>query len=364
MKTYLVGGAVRDSLMGLEPKDRDYVVVGASPQEMTALGFSQVGADFPVFLHPQTGEEYALARTERKTGDGYHGFAVHYDEDVTLEDDLCRRDLTINSMAMGEDGKLHDPFGGQADLDNKVLRHTSSAFKDDPLRVVRLCRFAARMPAFSIADITYLFAQNMVQGGELNHLPYERFAAEIVKVLETCSPEGCVRFFDLLGQLGAEKHIDFFKGLSCSRMGAAAAYCVQHLTGDYRLQVFAALARGHQHLAVLTGGSEGLLLSQLLEHNLNSPLDASSLLTQLKRVGWQNHERLCRYARAVEAFERSMGTRVTFDRALLVTAFNVLAPVSSQLAPTLMEAGLTGSELGKAINAERQKLAECLLQPA
>ena len=144
MKTYLVGGAVRDKLLGLTIKDRDWVVVGSSPQEMIAKGFDPVGKDFPVFLHPKTHEEYALARTERKTAPGYKGFVVHAAPDVTLEEDLARRDLTINAIAQAEDGTLIDPFHGQRDLQNKILRHVSPAFVEDPVRVLRIARFAAR----------------------------------------------------------------------------------------------------------------------------------------------------------------------------------------------------------------------------
>ena len=144
MKTYLVGGAVRDKLLGLPVRDRDYVVVGATPEEMTAKGFKPVGADFPVFLHPVTKEEYALARTERKSGRGYKGFTVHAAPDVTLEDDLRRRDLTINAMAEDEDGVLIDPFGGARDLEAGILRHVSPAFAEDPVRILRVARLAAR----------------------------------------------------------------------------------------------------------------------------------------------------------------------------------------------------------------------------
>jgi hypothetical protein len=186
-KVYLVGGAVRDHLLGIESRDRDYVVVGSTPEKMLAAGFSQVGASFPVFLHPETGEEYALARTERKTGFGYHGFETFYDPTVTLEDDLARRDLTINSMAMDEDGKIIDPFNGQRDLKNRVLRHTSQAFSEDPLRVLRLARFAARY-VFSVAQETQYLARQIVTAGELNHLPRERIWTELLKGFNESDP--------------------------------------------------------------------------------------------------------------------------------------------------------------------------------
>ncbi len=153
-KAYVVGGAVRDALLGLPVKDRDYVVVGATPEQMQALGFVAVGKDFPVFLHPQTREEYALARTERKTAPGYAGFAFHATAEVTLEQDLQRRDLTINAIAQDDDGTLIDPYGGRADIDARVFRHVSAAFSEDPVRILRVARFAARFTEFSVAPET------------------------------------------------------------------------------------------------------------------------------------------------------------------------------------------------------------------
>ena len=210
MEIFIVGGAVRDSLMGLTPKDTDYVVVGATPQDMLALGFSQVGADFPVFLHPETQDEYALARTERKVGDGYHGFEVDASEWTTLADDLSRRDLTINAMALSEDDLLYDPFNGQQDLHDKVLRHVSPAFAEDPLRVVRLARFYARFNEFGIADETVKVSRKVVQAGELNHLPHERFWAELEKVMHEKELQ---RFFLATSLLQMHEHVDFFREL-------------------------------------------------------------------------------------------------------------------------------------------------------
>ena len=202
MNTYLVGGAVRDMLMGLEPKDRDYVVVGSSSSDMLAAGFSQVGADFPVFLHPQTGEEYALARREKKTGTGYLGFTSEFGTDVTLEDDLSRRDLTINSMAFEaeEDNPghylVHDYFGGKTDLQNKVLRHTSNAFEEDPVRVLRLARFRARLGSeWTVASETVALVSQMAKRGVLNELTAERVWKELSRALEEEFPR---LFFDTL----------------------------------------------------------------------------------------------------------------------------------------------------------------------
>lgn len=172
MKIYLVGGAVRDALLGLPVKDKDWVVVGATPQEMLDAGYQQVGRDFPVFLHPQTHEEYALARTERKSGSGYTGFTCYAAPDVTLEADLQRRDLTINALARDDDGQIIDPYHGRRDLEARLLRHVSPAFGEDPLRVLRVARFAARYAhlSFRIADETLALMREMTAAGELEHL--------------------------------------------------------------------------------------------------------------------------------------------------------------------------------------------------
>jgi tRNA nucleotidyltransferase (CCA-adding enzyme) len=195
MKTYLVGGAVRDRLLGIPVKDRDYVVVGATPDELLRQGYTPVGKDFPVFLHPQTREEYALARTERKTGRGYHGFAFDTDSGVTLEEDLRRRDLTINAIAEDSDGNLVDPFGGAADLHALTLRHVSPAFAEDPVRILRVARFAARYASrgFSIAPETMQLMRDMARDGEADHLVAERVWAETQKALAEATPSAFVR---------------------------------------------------------------------------------------------------------------------------------------------------------------------------
>ena len=188
MKAYVVGGAVRDELLGLPVKDRDYVVVGATPEEMARRGFKPVGRDFPVFLHPQTHEEYALARTERKSGRGYKGFTVHTSPDVTLEEDLRRRDLTINAIARAPDGALIDPFGGERDLRAGVLRHVSDAFAEDPVRILRVARFAARF-GFRVHEETMQLMQRMVASGEADALVPERVWQEFAKGLAEKRPE-------------------------------------------------------------------------------------------------------------------------------------------------------------------------------
>jgi tRNA nucleotidyltransferase (CCA-adding enzyme) len=188
VKSYVVGGAVRDELLGLPVQDRDYVVVGATPEDMIAAGFRPVGRDFHVFLHPQTHDEYALARTERKSGRGYKGFTIYAAPDVTLEDDLARRDLTINAIARDESGRLIDPFGGARDLKEGVLRHVSDAFHDDPVRILRVARFAARF-GFRIDDATMALMKSMVDTGEADHLVPERVWQEFSRGLSEDRPE-------------------------------------------------------------------------------------------------------------------------------------------------------------------------------
>ena len=202
MEIYLVGGAVRDKLLGLDVKERDWVVVGATPEQMETLGYKKVGKDFPVFLHPVTHDEYALARTERKIGPGYKGFAVHAAPDVTLEEDLKRRDLTVNAIAETLDGRLIDPFGGQQDLHNGILRHVSSAFVEDPVRILRVARFAARFAkwGFKVAHSTNTLMRKMVENGEVDALVPERVWAELERALAEEQPS---RFFKVLRGCGA-----------------------------------------------------------------------------------------------------------------------------------------------------------------
>ena len=210
MKKYLVGGAVRDTLLGKNPNDKDYVVVGSTPKEMLDAGFSEVGAAFPVFLHPETGDEYALARKERKTGTGHTGFSVEFDPTITLTEDLSRRDLTINAMAIDQDtGEVVDPYGGKADLEAKVLRHVGTAFAEDPLRVVRLARFYARFTDFEIAEETVSMCREIVLSGEMDTLSNERYWAEMRKMFETSTDP--MRFFHALMKFGALNSVKFFK---------------------------------------------------------------------------------------------------------------------------------------------------------
>lgn len=225
MQAYVVGGAVRDELLGLPVVDRDWVVVGATPESMAALGYTPVGRDFPVFLHPETHEEYALARTERKSGRGYKGFTVYAAPDVTLEQDLARRDLTINAMARGADGRLIDPFGGEADLRAGVLRHVGEAFHEDPVRILRVARFAARFQ-FHVHEATRRLMAGMVQAGEVDHLVAERVWQEFERGLGEAHPK---EMFLILEECGA--------------LGRLAPELLPLLAGTARDETFAALAR-------------------------------------------------------------------------------------------------------------------------
>jgi len=200
ISSFLVGGAVRDQLLGLPAGDRDWVVLAASPEQMVAAGFVPVGQDFPVFLHPQTHEEYALARTERKTAPGYRGFVFHTGPEVTLEEDLARRDLTINAMALDEQGQLIDPWGGQRDLQARVLRHVGPAFAEDPVRILRLARFASRFGDFAVAPETLALCRDMVAAGEVDALVAERVWQELARALMGPHPQ---RFFEVLRECGA-----------------------------------------------------------------------------------------------------------------------------------------------------------------
>ena len=200
MQIYTVGGAVRDALLGLPVKDRDHVVVGSTPEEMLRLGYQPVGRDFPVFLHPQTHQEYALARTERKTARGYQGFQVHAAPEVTLEQDLARRDLTINAIAQAESGELIDPYGGCRDLEARILRHVSAAFVEDSVRILRVARFMARFTEFSVAPETLSLMREMVENGEVDHLVPERVWQELARGLMEAKPS---RMFETLRACGA-----------------------------------------------------------------------------------------------------------------------------------------------------------------
>ena len=215
MKIYEVGGAVRDALLNEEAKDKDWVVVGSSPEEMAAKGFRPIGKDFPVFLHPETNEEYALARTEKKSGQGYHGFNFYFGKEVTLEEDLSRRDLTINAMAKDDDGKIIDPFGGRKDLENKIFRHVSDAFSEDPLRAIRLARFHTygHLNNFEITEETKKLINEIVDSGEIAKLSPNRIWTETERALSSSNPDV---YFKILLKYNLQKpYLDGLESSSC-----------------------------------------------------------------------------------------------------------------------------------------------------
>jgi len=209
MKIYLVGGAVRDKILGIQVKDKDYLVVGSTPEEMVNLGYKPIGKNFPVFLHPKTKEEYALARTEKKIGKGYHGFKFYTSPDVTLEEDLKRRDITINAIAEDEDGNIYDPFNGKDDIRNKIIRHVSDAFIEDPLRVLRVARFAALDVKFKVQEETLALMKKIVSSGELKSLSVERVVVEITKGLGGENPDIMLHYLCECGALN-----EVFPGLN------------------------------------------------------------------------------------------------------------------------------------------------------
>jgi tRNA nucleotidyltransferase (CCA-adding enzyme) len=282
MHVYLVGGAIRDELLGLKSAERDWVVVGATPDEMRAQGFRAVGQDFPVFLHPVSQEEYALARLERKVAPGYRGFTTVFAPTVTLEEDLQRRDLTVNAMARGADGQLVDPYGGEADLRARVLRHVSPAFVEDPVRLLRVARFAARFAVlgFTVAPETLALMKQMVIDGEVGALVAERVWRELERALAATQPQ-C--FFELLIATGALPVV----------MPELAAYLRQPGPGSGSIAALQAAARadvsGPMRWATLLAGMDGGAITALAER-LRAPREYSDLALLATRLGALLHD--------------------------------------------------------------------------
>ncbi|TRO14623.1 multifunctional CCA addition/repair protein [Ectopseudomonas mendocina] len=396
MQIYTVGGAVRDRLLGRPISEVDWVVVGASAEQMLELGFRPVGADFPVFLHPQTGEEYALARTERKSGRGYGGFTFHASPDVTLEQDLIRRDLTVNAMAEDDHGNLIDPYGGQQDLEARILRHVSPAFAEDPLRVLRVARFAARYAplGFSVAPETLELMRQLAESGELSHLTAERSWKEISRALMEPRPDVFVQVLRDCGALAALlPEVDALFGVPQPQ-----AHHPEIDTGVHVLSVLRQCAEHDQPLNVcwasllhdvgkgLTPEDEwprhiahehkGLPLIQAINERCKAPRDCAELALLVGEFHTHGHRALelrpstllellqrfdvfrrpQRFAEFVAACEMDARGRLGLEqRDYPQAAYLLGAAEAARQVPVkpLLEKGFKGAELGEALNRER-----------
>jgi len=366
VQTYLVGGAVRDKLLGLAVKERDWVVVGATPQQMLDQGFQQVGKDFPVFLHPLTREEYALARTERKNGKGYKGFDVFASPDVTLEDDLVRRDLTINAIAEDEHGQLIDPYGGQRDIEQKKLRHVSPAFQEDPLRVLRVARFAARFKhlGFTIADETYELLVKIAHSGELEALTPERVWLEWEKSLSTGDPDV---FLSTLADIGGLNQVlKQFKAKSSNlnRLHKAAQFS-ESKTELSKPLIFASLFIGESPVEDIPGFCKVLAIPNeyrdaavLAERNSDFILStklptAETFAETLQSIDyWRRPEKLQQLLllRQLEHEATEFSESVVEQNKQLAQAAIKASEVSPQ---ALISEGFMGKQLGLAIKEKR-----------
>ncbi len=386
MDIYLVGGAVRDQMLDLPVVERDWVVVGATPEQMIALGYRPVGKDFPVFLHPETREEYALARTERKSGHGYKGFQVHASPDVTLEQDLLRRDLTINAMARDAQGRLIDPYGGAEDLNDGVLRHVSPAFAEDPVRILRVARFAARFSiwGFHVAHGTNALMRKMVRDGEVDYLVPERVWAELVKALQADRP---AQFFKVLHGCGALAvlfpEIEHLYTTDTSAHGNGpqepAAFKTLNRAGDLTGPTeirFALLARA---LAETMGGEAAAAAMEALCQRCKAPTEYRELALLAARQGQafqdsldQTPEEIMALLEASDALRRPE----RFSQALLAcrTAHGLPYPQEPWLkqcleaasgisAATLVEQGLQGPEVGRALAQLRIQAIAAVAKP-
>ena len=386
METYLVGGAVRDKLLGLPVKERDWVVVGSTADAMLALGYQPVGKDFPVFLHPQTKEEYALARTERKTAPGYTGFETNAGPGITLEQDLLRRDLTINAIAEAADGELIDPYGGKADLDNGLLRHVSPAFAEDPVRILRIARFAARFAkrGFHVAHATNQLMRSMVANGEVNHLVPERVWAELVKALATDNP---AQFFKVLAACDALQIL--FPGFTALQEDNTAD---THGQADLTLPVLQQAVTQSDDIAIrfaalvcdldqgMAGGLKPEALSALCDrHRIPNACRELAVMALQQRGNVQAASSLAAaqlldLLTALDAFRRPE----RFDQLLTVCAADArthehsfngaclqksLAAACAVRADGLQQQGLSGKEIGAALQQKRiSAIADMLSQ--
>lgn len=366
MEICLVGGAVRDQLLGLEIKDRDWVVLGATPALMQQQGFRPVGKDFPVFIQPATGEEYALARTERKSGQGYQGFTFHASPEVTLEQDLQRRDLTINAMAIRPDGTLIDPFHGQQDLEQRQLRHVSAAFAEDPLRVLRVARFKARFASlnFQVAAETLTLMQQISASGELSHLSAERVWREFERALTTLYPATflhCLAEAKALEQLlpdfcelnfsNCEQLIQLLKVEDCSAESCFALLCQQALIDDPCTQ--------------LNDLCDRLKAPNRFRQRARDLIDWHTQLATLDSISAKERMRLIKTLKLLRTPERASPllrlSRVLhpqMHRSLESRLLSLLERLQQLSVEPLIQQGLQGKALGKALENQQQQLAE------
>lgn len=378
MEVYLVGGAVRDKLLGIEPHEYDWVVVGATPAELEQQGYQQVGKDFPVFLHPKTKDEYALARTERKSGQGYTGFAVAFGPEVRLEDDLIRRDLTINAIAEDADGQLIDPYHGQRDIEQQLLRHVSPAFTEDPLRVLRIARFYARFAhlGFTIATDTWDLLKRMVASKELEHLTPERVWLEWEKSLHSNTPE---LFLKTLRELGALPQV--FPALSVTDTQLEHIRLVAGQVNDSCddscdaaelrfAATFIALANDENHafdltkfcrdFAIPNRFKECAQLAQQEATAIQQPqLSSAECFQLLQRIDyWRRPERLAKFL----ALRKALLGDSELTEQLLNWFADILRKAAQDAkainAQALVQQGLTGKAIGTALQQQRQQIIE------
>ena len=353
MKIYLVGGAIRDALLDAPVTERDWVVVGSSPQEMIELGYKPIGKDFPVFLHPETKEEYALARTERKVKKGYQGFDFYFDADVRLEEDLKRRDLTINAIAKDQEGNLIDPYHGQQDIKNKTFRHVSDAFAEDPVRILRVARFAAKLPHFSLAEATITLMKRMSENGEVDALVAERVWKEFEKSLHLSSPQ---RFFEVLIACDAQNilwpyisdaEIQSLTAISTSNADAHCRFaCLCHTLSKQNLDTLIKTYRIPKLFAELA-----LLCQQHADdYRLLDTTCAESIYTLIRQVdGLRRPERLTSFCSAIE-----YGTPSSKQQ-LLQTAVTAIQQIDSS---QLQSLNLKGKAFADALKIEQIKAIE------
>ncbi|KEA64201.1 tRNA nucleotidyltransferase [Marinobacterium lacunae] len=368
MQIYLVGGAVRDRLLGLEVKDHDWVVVGATPKQMLDAGFKQVGKDFPVFLHPDNGEEYALARTERKSGKGYTGFDFFASPDVTLEEDLCRRDLTINAIAEDDQGRLVDPYGGQQDIEQRVLRHVSPAFSEDPLRVLRVARFAARFAplGFTIAPDTLALMKTLSSSDELSYLPAERVWQEFERALCSQSP---MTFITVLESVGACRQL---MPELCGISGEHAQASIKRLTehASTAEQMFALLLTLATEEATTDSAIEQIkTLCQRLKapnryrdialqlRSWHAPLAAFTSLSAEDKLALVKQLDLLRRPERLEQLRPCVASLHPPLEAIAPTLEPLLSRLHELSPRDLMAQGFTGKALGEEL--EKRQLAIC-----